>query len=138
MGKILGTNSTLEISTDGGTVYTEFNCATSIDYSVTVNEVDSTCNDSGGYTENLSGDQSAEISVEGLYDSGAGQRAFKSASQAGTLAYFRYRPEVAVGELQSIFQGRVFDYADSSAHDEAMTISCTVKSSGAIVESNQT
>jgi TP901-1 family phage major tail protein len=138
MTKLVGTGSTLDISTDGGSTYVEIANITNIGPTIDQNEIDSTDNDDAGWKSNLAGDKQFTLSVDCFYsEEDPGQDAVMDAIYDGTKPTWRYRTQVGSGKKQKIFTGLVTSVNDPSPHGEAVTFSFEVKSTGTVAKSNQ-
>jgi hypothetical protein len=107
----------------------------------TANTVDSTNNDSGGYTQKEIGNSSATLSFSCRFDpSDAAQLEAEAAANGATKVKktFRVRPIVGSGESQWLFNGIITSCTiNPGVNEEAVNMEISVESSGAVTYSTQ-
>ncbi len=138
MAKSLGSNAGIALSVNGVT-YSAIGKIKSITLPPSVNMVDATDNDSGGYKEKLPGDTEFKLSVTANYDnSDVGQIAILDTLDQKTPMYFRYRPKgTSTGEIQYVGSGYASKVSIDSKHESIQELSFDVEFSGPVTRSVQ-
>ena len=132
----IGYTQTIDVSSDGGTSWTPVGKVKDVDFPNEGDKVDSTTNDDGGYKAESEGLKQRSLSFPCNYDSDdAGQNMIRTADEAGTQLYWRYRPRGNVaGEREHKFYG--IPKADGSTPTADMAeMTVTVMSSGVVTHS---
>jgi predicted secreted protein len=94
MSEILGYNGTIEVSSDGGTVYVSVGEVLDADLNDESDKLDSTSNDDAGWKAEINGLRAVSLSFTCHYDvADAGQNKIRTAQEAGTSLNWRFRPE---------------------------------------------
>lgn len=139
--KVLARDWTLEINTGtiGSPVWTEVNCLTSLTFSNSKNDVDTTCFGSAGEMEHLVSSRSREISAEGFYledistgDRDAGQDACETlAGEFGTDSLGQFRITSPGGTTKTFMASA--NIADvGGGNDDATSWGVTLTVSGSV------
>jgi hypothetical protein len=134
---VLGTGSTVELSTDGGSTWTNVDCLTSAEFAETVDMVDTSSNCGAGFKSSVPADAQGVLSVDLIYVNSPGQRLVRTVSRAKTKGKWRFRKEVLAGSEEIIFDGYSSGLTDTAPHAEAVTATFTVTSTDTITYQDQ-
>ncbi|SRR6266705_2343282 len=139
MGKQLGSNATVEVSTDGGVTFTKAFRVKKASFTPKNNLIDATDNDSNGWKEQLYGDSHADLSFTCNYDpTDSGQAAVINAKITKTTILLRYRPRGTGASLPQIFGlAQMEETMYDSEHEKTQELVCTGKSTAAWTENLQ-
>lgn len=135
---IPGFNATIEISTDGGTVYNPVGEMRDVTLQLEMAEIDATSKDSAGWGEIIAGIQRWSVTAEGLFvDGNTGQDALYDALTGRTLVKLRLRPRVASGLDQYVGDAYITGWENAEPLEDAVAVNITARGSGALTKSNQ-
>jgi predicted secreted protein len=132
MGDVKGFSGKLAVSAAGSS-YTDVGGVTAAVISNARGKIDVTDWDSAGWKENLAGFGELTLTFTHNYDeANAGQDIIRTAAQAGSQLYFRYRPGGdGSGSLdETIGLYNIDSYEDSSPNEGAVTSSGSCSSTG--------
>ena len=134
MGDVKGFDGKLAVSA-AGSVYTDVGGVTECSIGTATGKIDVSDWDSAGWKENLVGLSELTLSFTHNYDEAdAGQDILRTAANAGTQLYFRFRPAgTGSGSLDEIIALYLIDSYDapSSPNEGAVTGSASCSSTGA-------
>ncbi len=136
-GRILGTEASLWISTDGGSNYTEIEHVNSISESFSTDIVENTSNDDAGYKSNLAGNKQQTLDVDCFYYYGPGQIAVRTSARSGALVHWKYHPTTNVGDPELLFQARISEKSGESPNNDNTSFAFSIESSGSVTEQAQ-
>jgi len=133
MGDVRGFDGKLAVSA-AGSVYTDVGGVTEVGFSHARGKIDVSDWDSSGWKENLVGFGEITLSFTHNYDEAdAGQDIIRTAANAGSQLYFRYRPGGDGSGTKDEMIGKYMldSYEDSSPNEGAVTSSGSASSTGA-------
>jgi hypothetical protein len=107
--------------------------STDLDWTLSLNEIPTSNNDSGQYEENEPGKAVIEFTVKGFvaYDSNYGEADLIDLALARTKSELKYGTE-STGDKRLRCDAYLYNISETGSHDGKLTFSATFKSTGQI------
>lgn len=134
-----GFNAVIEVSTDGGTVYTPVLEVRDFKLKRGRKLMDATSHSSGGDEESKPGNRNWSATAEALrVHSDAGQGVVEAALESGAELKIRYRPKgTGAGRPQKIGSILIEDMEEAAPNSDLLATNISFRGTGPLVTSNQ-